>query len=144
MNEDSPLSPYEMEIKVRAGDIDLMGHVNNVVYLRWVQDVAIAHWNRIATDREKSDLLWVVKRHEIDYLRAALANETVIARTWVGSASRRSFERYTEILRKEDRKPLAKVRTLWCPVDPSTKRPVAVDNAVFERFSTGGAETSCG
>lgn len=138
MPDRAPLSPYEMDIQVEDTDIDRMGHVNNVVYLRWVQDVAVAHWNLIATEKEKSDLLWVVKRHEIDYMRAALRGETIIARTWVGSAERRLFERHTQILRKEDRKLLAKVRTLWCPVDSVTKRPVAVDDTVHRRFSRHG------
>ncbi|MBC8415434.1 MAG: acyl-CoA thioesterase [Candidatus Cloacimonetes bacterium] len=136
MNSDSIHLPYEMKINIEATDIDLLGHVNNVVYLRWVQDVAIAHWFAVATESQKKKLLWVVVRHEIDYKRPAYAGDTVIARTWVGLASRRAFERHTELIRKSDRKLLARARTLWCPIDSNTRKPVDVDADVYERFST--------
>lgn len=57
MSLDSIYLPYEMEINIEATDIDLLGHVNNVVYLRWVQDVAIAHWFAVATERQKKTLV---------------------------------------------------------------------------------------
>lgn len=136
MSSNSTRLPYEMEITIKPADIDLLGHVNNVVYLRWVQDVAIAHWSAAATESQKKKLLWVVIRHEIDYKRPAFAGDTVIARTWVGSASRRAFARHTELIRKSDRKLLARARTLWCPIDSNTRKPVDVDADVYERFST--------
>ena len=136
MSSNSTRLPYEMEITIKPADIDLLGHVNNVVYLRWVQDVAIAHWSAAATESQKKKLLWVVIRHEIDYKRPAFADDTVIARTWVGSASRRAFARHTELIRKSDRKLLARARTLWCPIDSNTRKPVDVDPDVYERFST--------
>lgn len=128
-------APYEIEIEIRPEDIDWLGHVNNVVYLRWVQDAAIAHWSVLATEEEKNTLLWVVVRHEIDYKRPALAGDTIIARTWVGRADRRAFDRHTEILRKSDRKLLARARTVWCPIDSASKKPVDVSDETFKRFS---------
>jgi acyl-CoA thioester hydrolase len=128
--------PYEIEIEVMPGDIDQLGHVNNVVYLRWVQETAAAHWYARAGERDKSSLLWVVIRHEIDYKRPALEGDRIVARTWVGGATRRTFERFTELLRKSDMKILARARTLWCPVDAATKKPVDVGEDVFRRFST--------
>jgi acyl-CoA thioester hydrolase len=139
--ENRPMSlkaqkPYEIEIAIQPTDIDQLGHVNNVVYLRWVQDVAVAHWSAIASVRDKENLLWVITRHEIDYKRPAFANNTIIARTWVGKASRRTFERHTELLRKSDGKLLARARTLWCPVDPDTKKATDVGADIYEKFST--------
>ena len=127
---------YQIEIEVRPGDIDRLGHVNNVVYLRWVQDAAAAHWYARAGEDDKENLLWVVTRHEIDYKRPALLNDRIIARTWVGGASRRSFERHTELFRKSDMKLLARARTLWCPVDAATKKPVGVSEDIYQQFST--------
>ncbi len=127
--------PYELVIAVRDDDIDMMDHVNNVVYLRWVQDVAVAHWTSIAPPEEQEKLLWVVTRHEIDYKRPAMRGEAVIARTWVGAASRLAFDRHTEILRASDRKLLARARTVWCPIDAATRRPTDVSDAVRHRFS---------
>ena len=81
--------PYEMEIEIRPADIDRLGHVNNVVYLRWVQAAATAHCYAAATDRQKATLLWVVAKHEIEYKRPAFEQDGVIARTWVGRATQR-------------------------------------------------------
>ena len=104
----SPVQPYELLLEVLPGDIDQLNHVNNVVYLRWVQEAAVAHWTAAAPAQAQATLFWVVVRHEIDYLRPALAGDRILARTWVGPATRRSFERNTEILRAGDRALLAR------------------------------------
>lgn len=127
--------PFELTFPVEPGDIDLLGHVNNVVYVRWIQDVAVAHWRELATEQEQARLLWLVVRHEIDYKRQTFLGDVVLARTWVGEASRRNFERHTELLREADGRLLARARTLWCPIDKTTHRPVAVDDALRARFS---------
>jgi acyl-CoA thioester hydrolase len=122
-DRDGPAEPFELPIEVRAADIDALGHVNNVVYLQWVQ----------------AALVWVVVRHEIDYRRPALPGDAVIARTWVGTATKRDFDRHTEILRAADRKVLARARTVWCPIDPRTGRPTRVGDDVRRRFSIPAA-----
>lgn len=127
--------PFEVCFSVKPEDIDLLDHVNNVVYLRWVQEAAIAHWRELATAREQAELLWVVRRHEIDYKRPAVLGDEVIARTWLGQALRRDFERHTELLRAADGRLLARVRTLWCPVDSQTRTAIVVDNVLRARFS---------
>jgi len=127
---------FEIPITVCEEDIDQLGHVNNVVYVRWVQEAATAHWSVLATPAEKARLAWVIIRHEIDYKRAAMLNDAIVARTWVGKAEGLAFERNTEILRAGDRKLLAKARTLWCPVDASTMKPMEPGDEVRARFST--------
>jgi acyl-CoA thioester hydrolase len=129
---------YELEIPVLGSDIDVNGHVNNVVYVRWVQDAATAHWNARTSDEEQASIAWVVVRHEIDYRLAALPGDTVVAVTWVGSASRHAYERRTELRRRRDGEVLARARTLWCPLDRSTSRPVRLPQGLRERFSTPG------
>ncbi len=131
---------FELPIAIKAEDIDVLGHVNNVVYLRWVQDAAVAHWDRLATPEMKAEALWVAVRHEIDYKRPAMPGDAIVAVTWVGPAGRRLFERNTEILRATDRKLLARARTLWCPVDPQTLRAIDLGPATRERFSSPGGE----
>ena len=126
---------FEVEIAVQPGDIDQMGHVNNVVYVRWIQEAATAHWTAAASIQDQASLLWVVVRHEIDYLRPAMPGDTILARTWVGQASRIKFERFVELLRASDRGALARARTVWCPIDSGTGKPVAVSAEVRERFS---------
>ncbi len=66
---------FEICIQVTAAEIDSMQHVNNVAYVRWVQDVAVAHWRNVATPEEQQQWLWVVLRHEIDYKHPAVLGE---------------------------------------------------------------------
>src|SRR4029077_17203249 len=88
---------FEMTVSVLPGDIDEQNHVNNTVYLRWVQDVATAHWRAVASQEARENIAWVVLRHEVDYKAPAVLGDEVVLRTWVGGASRLKFERFTEI-----------------------------------------------
>ena len=132
-------SPFELEIAVAPEDIDGLGHVNNVTYVRWVQDVAAAHWKCAAAPQDQERTLWIVLRHEIDYRQPARLGDTVVARTWVGSASRVKFERFTEMRRALDGVVLAAARTLWCSVDARTLRPAAVSGEVRAAFASPSA-----
>ena len=69
---ESPIPPFELAITIKPSDIDELGHVNNVVYLSWVQDVAIAHWNFLTTHAHRAKYVWVALRHEIDYKAEAV------------------------------------------------------------------------
>jgi acyl-CoA thioester hydrolase len=120
---------------VEEADIDELGHVNNVTYLRWVQEAALAHWTAVAPTAEQARLFWIVLRHEIDYRQAAHLGDAILARTWVGTATRLRFERHTEIVRARDGCVLAQARTLWCPIDAGTRKPAFVTAEVRSRFS---------
>src|SRR6476469_10576175 len=111
-------APFEMTISVMPEDIDEQNHVNNTVYLRWVEEVATAHWEAIASSEAQEGIGWVVLRHEIDYKGPACLGDGIVLRTWVGKATRVTFERFVEVLRQSDRKLLAQARTLWVPVNP--------------------------
>ena len=128
-------APFEMTLSVMPGDIDEQDHVNNTVYLRWVQEVATAHWRAVASAQTQASIGWLVLRHEIDYKAPAALGDGVVLRTWVGKATRLTFERFTEILRNGDRQLLSKARTLWCPINAQTGRPVRVPLEVREQFS---------
>ena len=135
MSEDGAREGFELPIEIRPDDIDVLGHVNNVVYVRWIQEAAIAHWRVLATPEQQAEVAWVVVRHEIDYKRPARLGDGIIARTWVGAASRNTFERHTEIRRAADGKVVVEARTLWCPIDAQTGRPKQVSAEVRARFS---------
>jgi len=155
------MTTFEMNVSVQSADIDEQNHVNNAVYLRWVQDVATAHWRALASADAQSAIGWVVVRHEIDYKTPANLGDEIVLRTWVGQASRLKFERFTEVRRKIDNraggsrarwggKPargdepggesinvlLAQARTLWVPIDVRTGKPTRVSAEVRARFST--------
>ena len=128
-------TPFEISVGVMPEDIDEQNHVNNTVYLRWVQEVATAHWQAIASSEAQGEIGWVVLRHEIDYKAPACPGDDVVLRTWVGKATRLTFERFTEILRRSDGQLLSKARTLWCPINAQTGRPGRVPLEVRKQFS---------
>ena len=127
--------PFEITVSVLAEDIDGQNHVNNTVYLGWVQEVATAHWEAIASNEVQESIGWVVLRHEIDYKAPACLGDEILLRTWVGKATRLTFERFTEIFRCSDGQLLSKARTLWCPINAQTGRPARVPSEVREQFS---------
>jgi len=136
------ITPFEISVAVMPEDIDEQNHVNNTVYLRWVQEVATAHWQAIASSEAQGEIGWVVLRHEIDYKAPACLGDEIVLRTWVGKATRLTFERFTEILRRSDGQLLSKARTLWCPINAQTGRPVRVPLDVREQFSISGRKPS--
>src|SRR5437868_14855626 len=125
-----------MIVSVSPTDIDEQNHVNNTVYLRWVQDIATAHWKTLASAESQAVIGWIVLRHEIDYKMPASLGDEIVLRTWVGKASRLKFERFTEIRRKLDHQPLAQARTIWVPIDVRTGKPTRVSAELRSQFST--------
>jgi acyl-CoA thioester hydrolase len=127
---------FEMIVSVLPGDIDEQNHVNNTVYLRWIQDVATAHWRSLASAESRAAIGWIVLRHEIDYKMPASVGDEIVLRTWVGKASRLKFERFTEVRRKINNQVLAQARTLWVPIDVRTGKPTRVSAELRAQFST--------
>ncbi|MGA9407226.1 MAG: acyl-CoA thioesterase [Bacteroidota bacterium] len=142
MTLDPATERYEQIIPVLPQDIDQFDHVNNVVYVRWVQDVSTAHWNAAATPAQKAAIGWVVVRHEIDYVNSARLGDEIIARTWVGTAEKNIFERHTEMVRSRDLKVVARARSLWCPIDLHSRRLIRVGSDIYERFSVPNKEST--
>ena len=141
---DARTERFELSIRIEPADIDELGHVNNVTYLRWVQDAAVAHWTSAAPAAEQARLFWIVLRHEIDYLQAARLEDRVVAVTWVGTASRLRFERHTEIRRVQDGCTLARARTVWCPIDAMSRKPTPVSAELRARFSIAATSPASG
>jgi acyl-CoA thioester hydrolase len=124
---------FSHSFRVTRGDIDEQGHVNNVAYLRWIQDVAVAHWFHAATDEQQAKYAWVVIRHEIDYKKQAFENEEITVTTWIGEWSKVTCERFTEIMRGDD--VLVKGRTVWCMLDHETAKPARIASDLIVRFA---------
>jgi acyl-CoA thioester hydrolase len=133
-NFGSPIPSYEIECDVLSSHIDELGHVNNVVYLSWVQDVAIAHWNSLTTPELRARLIWVALRHEIDYKAEAVLGDRIIARTWTGLGRGVRYARHTRILRAGDSALLAEAVTQWCPVDAVTRKPTRLPAEIAAYF----------
>jgi len=128
------MTPFEKQITATEDDIDELGHVNNAVWVRWIQDMATAHWYAVAPPEHVDAYIWVVIRHEIDYLRAVLPGETVTGRTWVPEPPRGArFDRHMEFT-GADGKVRVKARTTWAIIDKATGRPLRVPPEVAAPF----------
>ena len=136
MKAERPPHPFEITVPVQPADIDQQDHVNNTVYLRWVQEVATAHWESLAPAAAQEAIGWVVLRHEIDYKTPACLGDEVVLCTWVGKATRVTFERFTEMRRASDGELLSQARTIWVPVSTITGKPMRVPSDVRSLFST--------
>jgi len=123
---------FSHSFRVSIDDIDEQSHVNNVVYLRWIQAVAVAHWRQAATAEQQEKFTWLVLRHEIDYKKPAFEREEITATTWVGEWTAVTCGRFTEIRRGEDL--LVKSKTIWCMVDRETLKPARIASELKELF----------
>jgi acyl-CoA thioester hydrolase len=125
---------FEMELIARTEHIDELGHVNNAVWVQWIQQVAVAHWEAAAAPAHKDAYFWVIVRHEIDYLRAAHEGDRVTGRTWVGEAPKGArFDRHMEFT-GPDGKVCVRARTFWAIIDKAAGRPIRVPAEVVAPF----------
>ena len=125
---------FELLFTASDTEIDELGHVNNAAWVRWIQEIATAHWRAAAADEHRDAYVWVVIRHEIDYVRAVGPGETVTGRTWVGDAPRGArFDRHVEFL-GGDGKPRVRAKTTWAIIDKASGKPLRVPPAVAAPF----------
>jgi acyl-CoA thioester hydrolase len=126
MNNPHP-DKFRHSLTVSEQDIGVLGHVNNVVYLRYVQEVATAHWLEAASPALQQKYMWVVLRHEIDYLRPAFLHDQIIGYTWVGEHQGPKFDRFVYLYHAGSGQVLAQAKTTWCLLDAATMRPKRID-----------------
>ena len=126
---------YTRPFTVPADSIDENGHVNNVAYVQWMQDIAVEHYSAIGgIEAQGPESTWVVREHKIEYLLPAFAEEEIEVRTWVENVRRvRSLRKY-EFVRKSDQRVLVKGETDWVFVDMKTGSPRAVPEKVIDIF----------
>jgi len=129
---------FELTLTAGPEHIDELGHVNNAVWVQWVQQVAVTHWDSLAPPEHRDAYFWVVVRHEIDYLRAAHAGDGITARTWVGDAPQGArFDRFVEFT-GADGKLCVRAKTQWAIIDKASGRPIRVPPEVVAPFLTAG------
>lgn len=138
--EQGPAGPvYVRRIRVPPGAIDLNGHTNNLEYLRWMQEIALAHsaargWT-LARYRSLG-ATWVVRSHHIEYLRPTHAGDELLLLTWVEALGRRQSPRGYCFVRSHDLKPVVRARTQWVFVDAASGRPREIPSIFHEDLQT--------
>jgi len=126
---------FTQRFPVDDADIDELGHVNNIVYLRYAQEIAIAHWRARATSEMIANYVWVVLRHEVDYRVPLTSGDEVEARTWVDEAPQGAvWARFVEIRKAEAERPSAQIKSNWALLDANTRRIKRVPQDIVARF----------
>ena len=131
------MSRFALTVPVPSEDIDRHGHMNNVAYVRLVQEIATAHWYAVSTPELRREVSWFVRRHEIDYHKPIRGGDVLELVTWVGEPTAATWERFVEI-RTTDGTLMASARTVWVLVDATTARPKRIDAKLKGIFPTAG------
>jgi acyl-CoA thioester hydrolase len=123
------MSVFKTNYTVVTSNIDELNHVNNVVYLQWIQDIANLHWNELKQGVDTAAYVWVVIRHEIDYLNQALLGDTLLAKTWVGKTAGLKSIRHVEFYRNN--KLLVKAQTTFCLLHAKSLKPMRITDEIL-------------
>jgi acyl-CoA thioester hydrolase len=123
---------FRHSVAIDPSDIDEMGHVNNAVYLKWVQEAVIDYWRSVAPSEAVATHLWVALKHEITYRRPTFLQDVVVAEVIAEKVQgARAFFR-TVLRRGED--VLSEIQSCWCCLDAATQRPARLAREVVARF----------
>jgi acyl-CoA thioester hydrolase len=131
---------FEQSITVPSDVVDMLGHVNNIEYVRWIQDVAVAHSTAVGFAWERYVQLgaaFVIRKHVVEYLRSAHAGETLTIATWVRDATRIAAQRATEITNAAGEL-VVQAETTWVWVSLATRRPERMPQEIRDAFSDEG------
>ena len=129
---------FMMHITPQPEDFDQLGHVNNTVYVRWVEQIAVEHWNHVAPGLLLERFFFVLLRHEIDYRDEVLPGESVDVRTWLGRANGPRFERFVDIRKPGAKRFSSSSRMEWCMLDIETRKPKRIDDEILQMFQVPG------
>ena len=120
---------FETKYTVKSSHIDELNHVNNVVYLQWIQDIANLHWTQLKKSEDTTDYVWVVIRHEIDYVGQALLGDSIVAKTWVGKTGGIRSTRHVEFYKNN--KLIVKAQTTFCLVNSKSFKPTRITDQIL-------------
>ena len=133
---------FTKDFTALAEHIDELGHVNNTVWVRWIQDMATAHWEHAARAQDVQQYFWVVTRHEIDYRGNIREGEQVTGETWVPEGPRGvRFHRRIDF-RDDAGKVLVSARSTWAMIEQATGRPSRIAPEVAAPFLTAPDEAA--
>ena len=126
---------YRHSIGIEPADIDHMGHVNNSVYLKWVQEAVVRYWERVAPADAVTSHLWVALKHEIEFRRPTFLEDTVVADVIADQVQgARAF--FTTVIRRGE-EVLAEVKSTWCCLDAVSRKPARLAKDIVSRFLPG-------
>jgi acyl-CoA thioester hydrolase len=133
---------YTQEFVVSEDTLDENGHANNVAYVQWMQDIAVRHSNDSGCTQatQAAGAIWVVRSHQIEYLRPAFLGDIISASTWVVNFRRAISLRRYKFVRQKDNNVLARGETDWVFLNAKTRRPITIPEGVRKIFHLVGED----
>ena len=121
---------FTLKITVSSKDIDTLQHVNNLIYVKWMDKIATEHYAFLTKDNPLPQYVWVVTRHEIDYLKQAVLGDKITVKTWVGETKGITSIRFMNFYK--DNILLVKAKTVWVMLDSKTFKPTRIRENVLK------------
>ena len=125
----------EKKILVSKNDLDDLNHVNNVVYIQWIQGIAKEHWEKLASNEILDNYYWVLLEHQIKYLYPALLDDKIRIKTYIDSTEEIKSSRIVEIYNNDTNRLLVNSRTIWCLINSKTNKPVRIPDEIRQVFN---------
>ena len=125
----------EKEITVSKNDLDDLNHVNNVIYIHWVQEIAKEHWKSLVSNEIIKNYYWVLLEHQIKYLNPALLNDKIMIKTYIEKTEGIRSNRIVEIYNRNNDKLLVKSKTIWCLINAKTNKPNRITDEIRKAFN---------
>ena len=119
---------------VSKDEIDALNHVNNICYVQWVQEAAERHWNELCQDIPVEQYVWIILKHEIDYLSPAKLDDSILINTWVEGSYGVKSVRIVEIYKNQLL--LVRAKTTWCLLEKTSMKPIRIPDKILEIFAS--------
>ena len=129
------MKTLEKEITVSKNDLDDLNHVNNVIYIHWVQEIAKEHWKSLVSNEIIKNYYWVLLEHQIKYLNPALLNDKIMIKTYIEKTEGIRSNRIVEIYNSNNDKLLVKSKTIWCLINAKTNKPNRITDEIRKAFN---------
>ena len=125
----------EKKILLSKNDLDDLNHVNNVVYIQWIQKIAKEHWEKLASNKILDNYYWVLLEHQIKYLYPALLDDKIRIKTYIDSTEEIKSSRIVEIYNNDTNRLLVNSRTIWCLINSKTNKPIRIPDEIRQVFN---------
>ncbi len=129
------MNSLEQEITVTKNDLDDLNHVNNVIYIQWIQEIAKNHWKNLVSNEILNNYYWVLLEHHIQYHNPAFLGEKIKITTYIEKTEGVKSSRVVEIYKKETNQLLVTSKTIWCLINANTNKPNRINDEIKKAFS---------
>ena len=128
------MNSLEQEITVTKNDLDDLNHVNNIIYIRWIQEIAKFHWESLVSNDIRKNYYWVLLEHQIKYLHPAFLGDKIKIKTYIEKTGGIKSNRIVEIYNTDTNILIVKSKTIWCLINVKSNKPSRITDEIRQAF----------